>query len=85
MQAGPESAGAFPGPVCYNLGGETPTITDANVLLGYINPRHLIGGALKLNSERARALAGKLARIAWAVLRSGESYAKAGGRPAIAS
>ncbi|MFL5036754.1 MAG: hydantoinase/oxoprolinase family protein, partial [Microvirga sp.] len=48
LQAGPESAGAFPGPVCYNLGGETPTITDANVLLGYINPRHLIGGALKL-------------------------------------
>ncbi len=55
LQAGPESAGAFPGPVCYNLGGETPTITDANVLLGYINPRHLIGGALKLNAERARA------------------------------
>src|SRR3954464_5792815 len=55
LQAGPESAGAFPGPVCYNLGGETPTITDANVLLGYLNPRHLIGGALKLNAERARA------------------------------
>ena len=55
LQAGPESAGAFPGPVCYDMGGETPTITDANVLLGYINPRHLIGGALKLNAERARA------------------------------
>jgi N-methylhydantoinase A len=56
LQVGPESAGAFPGPVCYDLGGETPTITDANVLLGYINPAHLIGGALKLNAERARAL-----------------------------
>jgi N-methylhydantoinase A/oxoprolinase/acetone carboxylase beta subunit len=55
LQAGPESAGAFPGPVCYDLGGETPTITDANVLLGYINPAHLIAGALKLNAERARA------------------------------
>jgi N-methylhydantoinase A len=52
---GPESAGASPGPVCYDMGGETPTITDANVLLGYINPAHLIGGALKLNAGKARA------------------------------
>ena len=55
LQAGPESAGASPGPVCYDMGGETPTITDANVLLGYINPAHLVGGALKLNAEKARA------------------------------
>jgi N-methylhydantoinase A len=55
LQAGPESAGASPGPVCYDMGGETPTITDANVLLGYINPGHLVGGALKLNAEKARA------------------------------
>src|SRR5213079_865264 len=55
LQAGPESAGASPGPVCYDLGGETPTITDATVLLGYINPAHLVGGALKLNAEKARA------------------------------
>jgi N-methylhydantoinase A len=55
LQAGPESAGAAPGPVCYDLGGEIPTITDANVLLGYINPAHLIGGALKLNAAKARA------------------------------
>jgi N-methylhydantoinase A len=52
LQIGPESAGAFPGPVCYDLGGDVPTVTDANVLLGYINPRHLIGGALKLNAEK---------------------------------
>jgi N-methylhydantoinase A len=56
LQAGPESAGASPGPVCYDMGGETPTITDANVLLGYINPAHLVGGALKLNAEKARAV-----------------------------
>jgi N-methylhydantoinase A len=56
LQAGPESAGASPGPVCYDMGGETPTITDANVLLGYINPTHLVGGALKLNAEKARAV-----------------------------
>src|SRR5204862_3343089 len=55
LQAGPESAGASPGPVCYDMGGAIPTITDANVLLGYINPAHLVGGALKLNAEKARS------------------------------
>lgn len=54
-QIGPESAGALPGPVCYDQGGETPTVTDANVVLGYINPQHLVGGALKLNAGKARA------------------------------
>jgi N-methylhydantoinase A len=54
LQIGPESAGASPGPVCYDKGGETPTITDANLLLGYINPQHLVGGALKLNAEKTR-------------------------------
>jgi N-methylhydantoinase A len=54
LQIGPESAGASPGPVCYDKGGETPTVTDANVLLGYINPSYLVGGALKLNPEKAR-------------------------------
>jgi N-methylhydantoinase A len=55
LQAGPESAGASPGPVCYDQGGTIPTITDANVLLGYINPGHLVGGALKLSADKARA------------------------------
>ena len=54
MQAGPQSAGAMPGPLCYDLGGDQPTITDANLILGYINPDHLVGGALKLNAEIAR-------------------------------
>jgi N-methylhydantoinase A len=54
LQVGPESAGASPGPVCYDKGGETPTVTDANLLLGYINPAHLVGGALKLSAEKAR-------------------------------
>jgi N-methylhydantoinase A len=56
LQIGPESAGATPGPVCYDKGGETPTVTDANLLLGYINPRHLVGGALKLNAEKTRRI-----------------------------
>jgi N-methylhydantoinase A len=56
LQVGPESAGASPGPVCYDKGGATPTVTDANLVLGYINPAHLVGGALKLNAEKARRI-----------------------------
>ncbi len=55
MQVGPQSAGAVPGPVCYGKGGETVTVTDANVVLGLLNPAHLVGGALTLEAERARA------------------------------
>ena len=54
LQVGPHSAGAVPGPVCYDQGGTEPTVTDANVVLGYINPGHLVGGALKLNAAKAR-------------------------------
>jgi N-methylhydantoinase A len=53
LQVGPESAGAKPGPVCYGIGGTEPTITDANVVLGYINPNYLVGGALALDAKKA--------------------------------
>ncbi|HEX9867803.1 MAG TPA: hydantoinase/oxoprolinase family protein, partial [Candidatus Tectomicrobia bacterium] len=56
LQVGPRSAGASPGPLCYDLGGTEPTITDANVILGYINPAYLVGGALKLNPDKARRI-----------------------------
>jgi N-methylhydantoinase A len=56
LQIGPHSAGASPGPVCYDLGGTEPTLTDANVVLGYINSEHLVGGALKLNAAKARSV-----------------------------
>jgi N-methylhydantoinase A len=56
LQIGPQSAGASPGPVCDDTGGETPTVTDANVLLGYLNPAHLVGGALKLNAIKAKEI-----------------------------
>ena len=56
MQIGPQSAGADPGPVCYDTGGTKPTVTDANVLLGYINPNYLVGGELKLDASKARAV-----------------------------
>ena len=54
LQVGPQSAGAFPGPLCYDLGGTQPPITDANVTLGYINPSYLVGGAVPLNADKAR-------------------------------
>ncbi|MGH7319214.1 MAG: hydantoinase/oxoprolinase family protein, partial [Candidatus Rokuibacteriota bacterium] len=53
LQVGPRSAGALPGPVCYDLGGTEPTVTDANVILGYLNPAQLAGGAVKLNAARS--------------------------------
>ena len=54
LQIGPESAGADPGSVCYGRGGTRPTVTDANVLLGYLNPDFLVGGELPLQTEACR-------------------------------
>ena len=53
LKVGPQSAGAMPGPVCYDAGGEEPTVTDANVVLGYISPKQLAGGAVELKPELA--------------------------------
>ena len=49
LTVGPHSAGAMPGPACYGLGNDKPTVTDANVVLGYINPNALAGGALQID------------------------------------
>lgn len=54
LRVGPQSAGADPGPACYDHGGKKPTVTDANVALGYINPVELAGGTLRLRAELAR-------------------------------
>ena len=51
LLAGPESAGAQPGPVCYDQGGTEATVTDANVVLGFISPTQLVGGELAIRSE----------------------------------
>jgi N-methylhydantoinase A len=56
LQVGPRSAGASPGPLCYDLGGTEPTVTDANVILGYLNPTALAGGAVKLNAARSHEI-----------------------------
>src|SRR5262249_5331719 len=53
LQGGPRSAGAPPGPVRSDLGGAGATITDANIVLGYLNPTALAGGAVKLNAARS--------------------------------
>ncbi len=55
MTVGPESAGAFPGPVCYGRGGTVPTVTDAELVLGYLDPENFAGGRMKL--DRAAAVA----------------------------
>jgi N-methylhydantoinase A len=62
LKVGPRSAGAVPGPACYGTGGEAATVTDANVLLGYLNLDRTYGGAIRLDRERARAAVEALAR-----------------------
>jgi N-methylhydantoinase A len=53
---GPRSAGSYPGPICYAHGGEEPTITDIDAILGYLNPDYFLGGSVGLDIEKARAL-----------------------------
>lgn len=54
LRVGPQSAGAVPGPVCYGLGGDRPTVTDASLVLGYIDPDYFLGGRLKIDVAAAR-------------------------------
>ena len=60
LRVGPESAGAVPGPACYSKGGDLPTVTDANVVLGYL-PEELLGGAFKLDRKAAETAVQKVA------------------------
>jgi N-methylhydantoinase A len=53
---GPRSAGSYPGPICYAHGGDEPTITDIDAILGYLNPDYFLGGSVGLDIARARAL-----------------------------
>jgi N-methylhydantoinase A len=55
LKVGPQSAGSEPGPVCYGRGGTEPTVTDANVVLGYLNPDTFCGGTMRLDAEGAYA------------------------------
>ncbi|QLG45030.1 hydantoinase/oxoprolinase family protein [Costertonia aggregata] len=63
LTVGPDSASSTPGPACYNLGGEDPTVTDADLVLGYLNADYFLGGEMRLSVEAARkAIEAKLAK-----------------------
>ncbi|MFQ5794290.1 MAG: hydantoinase/oxoprolinase family protein [Candidatus Bipolaricaulia bacterium] len=62
LHVGPNSAGAFPGPACYGRGGEEPTVTDANLLAGRINPAYFLGGEIELDVDRAQKTLEKIAQ-----------------------
>jgi N-methylhydantoinase A len=63
LRVGPQSAGAEPGPACYGQGGQEPTLTDANLVLGRLLPEHFLAGRLELDPEAARAAVEKLGSL----------------------
>jgi len=62
LKVGPQSAGSDPGPACYGLGGIEPTVTDANLVLGYLNPDYFAGGAIRIDLAQATQAIDALAR-----------------------
>ncbi len=76
MKVGPQSAGADPGPAAYGLGGQHPTVTDANFVLGYLNPDGFAGGSITIEPDRAEKAIARLAResslpaerVAWGIV-----------------
>jgi N-methylhydantoinase A len=62
LRVGPESAGALPGPVCYGSGGTQPTVTDADLALGYLNADFFLGGSMRISDEGALAALSELSR-----------------------
>ena len=62
LQVGPESSGSEPGPACYGLGGEDPTVTDADLVLGYLDADDFLGGKMKLDEGKARDALAKLGK-----------------------
>jgi len=69
LKVGPRSAGAVPGPACYGQGGQEPTVSDANILLGYLNPQRVYGGSIHLDPARAEAVIAPLAqRFGWSLI-----------------
>jgi N-methylhydantoinase A len=75
LKVGPESSGADPGPVCYGQGGTEPTVTDADLILGYLDPRYFLGGKMQLDVDAARRALARLGRqvemtveqVAWGI------------------
>ena len=74
MRVGPQSAGADPGPACYDRGGGEPTVTDAKLLTGVLDPDHFAGGQIRLDVARAEAAFGPLAaRLGMPVVRAADA------------
>jgi N-methylhydantoinase A len=75
LKVGPESSGADPGPVCYGQGGTEPTVTDADLILGYLDARYFLGGKMQLDVDAARDALGRFGRrlgmtveqVAWGI------------------
>ncbi|MGH7833968.1 MAG: hydantoinase/oxoprolinase family protein [Candidatus Binatia bacterium] len=75
LKVGPESAGAEPGPACYGRGGTEPTVTDADLVLGYLDPKYFLGGQMPLDLQAARSVLSRLAeklgltieKVAWGI------------------
>ncbi|SEF26625.1 N-methylhydantoinase A [Amycolatopsis pretoriensis] len=59
LTVGPDSAGSEPGPVCYDRGGTEPTVTDADLVLGYLDPDYFLGGGMRLDAEASRSVLGE--------------------------
>src|SRR6185436_20135323 len=62
LHVGPESAGAVPGPACYGRGGVEATVTDANIVLGLLDPANFLGGRTRLDATAAEAAVSRIAR-----------------------
>ena len=75
LKVGPDSSGADPGPVCYRQGGTEPTVTDADLVLGYLDPKYFLGGKMELDLEGTRKALGRLGeklgmtpeQVAWGI------------------
>jgi N-methylhydantoinase A len=78
LKVGPESAGAMPGPACYSRGGEMPTITDCNLVLGHLSENNFLGGKMQLDSAKAwRAVKSKVADpLGMGVIEAAEGIAR---------
>lgn len=69
LKVGPQSAGSDPGPACYGFGGDAPTVTDADLVLGYLNPDYFLGGSMKLDRQVAlRALEPLAKTFDWSIV-----------------
>jgi N-methylhydantoinase A len=75
LKVGPDSSGADPGPVCYGQGGTQPTVTDADLMLGYLDANYFLGGKMKLDMERTKQALERLGKplkmsaeqVAWGI------------------